>query len=289
MGWRAVIVDSPCKISVNGNYLILRSEEIKKIHLSEVYYLMIACPAINITGVALCELARQKIKVIFCDEKRNPYGELTNYYGSYNCAKKLKMQIEWNKDVISSVNTAIIAAKIANQAKLLRKFGFDDRAEIIEDYLSEIELNDETNREGHAAKVYFNTLFGKGFNRNDSNDINAALNYGYSIVLSDINRAVVGCGRLTQIGINHRNEFNEFNFSCDLIEPWRVIVDEFVFSQGKRPFDKNYKFELVGLLNKRVQYDRDYSMHDAISVYVKNVIDCLDRGNTEKLLFYDFL
>ena len=199
------------------------------------------------------------------------------------------MQIEWNKDVISSVNTAIIAAKIANQAKLLRKFGFDDRAEIIEDYLSEIELNDETNREGHAAKVYFNTLFGKGFNRNDSNDINAALNYGYSIVLSDINRAVVGCGRLTQIGINHRNEFNEFNFSCDLIEPWRVIVDEFVFSQGKRQFDKNYKFELVGLLNKRVQYDRDYSMHDAISVYVKNVIDCLDRGNTEKLLFYDFL
>lgn len=288
MGWRAVIVDSPCKISVSGNYLILRSEEIKKIHLPEVYYLMIACSTINITGVALCELSRQKIKVIFCDEKRNPYGELANYYGCFNCAKKLKMQIGWDKGVISSVNTAIIAAKISNQAKLLRKYGFDERAEMIEEYLSEIELNDETNREGHAAKVYFNTLFGKDFSRNTSNDINAGLNYGYSIVLSDINRAVVSCGRLTQLGINHKNEFNEFNFSCDLIEPWRVIVDEYVYMQGKRRFDKNYKFELVGLLNKRVHYDRDYTLHDAISVYVKNVIDCLDRSDCQKLLLYDF-
>lgn len=39
MCWRAVIVDSPCKISVSGNYLILRSEEIKKIHLPEIYYM----------------------------------------------------------------------------------------------------------------------------------------------------------------------------------------------------------------------------------------------------------
>lgn len=289
MGWRVVIVDSPCKISVSGNYLILRSDEIKKIHIPEVYYLMIACPSINITGVALCELTRQKIKVVFCDEKRNPYGELTSYYGCYNCSKKIKKQIDWDKNVISAINTAIITRKIENQAKLLRKYGFDDRAEVLEEYVSEIELNDASNREGHSAKVYFNTLFGKDFSRNISNDINSALNYGYSIILSDINRAVVSCGRLTQLGINHKNEFNEFNFSCDLIEPWRVIVDEFVYNQGNRTFDKNYKFELVGLLNKRLQYDRDYSLHDAISVYVKNVIDSLDNGSSEKLLLYEFI
>lgn len=109
-----MIVDSPCKISVGGNYLILRSDEVRKIHLSEVYYLMIACPAVNITGMALCELNRQKIKVVFCDEKRNPYGELTGYYGCCNCSKKLKMQATWNSDTASAVNTAIIAQKIEN-------------------------------------------------------------------------------------------------------------------------------------------------------------------------------
>lgn len=283
-----MIVDSPCKISVGGNYLILRSDEVKKIHLSEVYYLMIACPAVNITGVALCELNRQKIKVVFCDEKRNPYGELIGYYGCFNCSKKLKTQIAWDSNVTSAVNTMIIAQKITNQALLLRKCGFDERAEMLEDYVAEIELDDAGNREGHAAKVYFNTLFGKDFSREKDCAVNAALNYGYSVMLSDINRAVVACGRSTQIGINHCNEFNEFNLSCDLIEPFRVIVDEYVFEQGNREFDKDYKFDLVGLLNKRVRLDREYSLHDAIGIYVKNVTDSLDRGRSDSLLLYKF-
>ena len=156
-----MIVDSPCKISVGGNHLILRSEEVKKIHLSEVYYLMIACLAVNITGVALCELNRQKIKVVFCDEKRNPYGELVGYYGCFNCSKKLKTQAAWDASVASAINTMIIAQKIVNQAAMLRKYGFDDRAELLDEYVAEIELDDAGNREGHAAKVYFNTLFGK--------------------------------------------------------------------------------------------------------------------------------
>ena len=288
MGWRGVIVDSPCKISVGGNYLILRSDEVKKIHLSEVYYLMIACPAVNITGVALCELNRQKIKVVFCDEKRNPYGELIGYYGCFNCSKKLKTQIAWDSNVTSAVNTMIIAQKITNQALLLRKCGFDERAEMLEDYVAEIDLDDAGNREGHAAKVYFNTLFGKDFSREKDCAVNAALNYGYSVMLSDINRAVVACGRSTQIGLNHCNEFNEFNLSCDLIEPFCVIVDEYVFEQGNREFEKDYKFDLVGLLNKRVRLDREYSLHDAIGVYVKNVTDSLDRGRSDSLLLYKF-
>ena len=283
-----MIVDSPCKISVGGNYLILRSDEVKKIHLSEVYYLMIACPAVNITGVALCELNRQKIKVVFCDEKRNPYGELIGYYGCFNCSKKLKTQIAWDSNVTSAVNTMIIAQKITNQALLLRKCGFDERAEMLEDYVAEIELDDAGNREGHAAKVYFNTLFGKDFSREKDCAVNAALNYGYSVMLSDINRAVVACGRSTQIGLNHCNEFNEFNLSCDLIEPFCVIVDEYVFEQGNREFDKDDKFDLVGLLNKRVRLDREYSLHDAIGVYVKNVTDSLDRGRSDSLLLYKF-
>lgn len=274
---------------MGGNYLILRADVVKKIHLSEVYYLMIACPAVNITGVALCELTRQKIKVMFCDEKREPCGEIVGYYGSFNCAKKLRAQASWDKDGASAINTAIIAQKIINQAKMLRKYGFDDRAELLDEYVQEIELDDKGNREGHAAKVYFNTLFGKDFTREKDCDTNSALNYGYAIVLSDISRAIVACGRSTQLGINHVNEYNEFNFSCDLIEPLRVIVDEYVYTQGKRSFGKEYKFDLVGLLNKRVKMDREYTLHDAIAVYVKNVIDCLDAGSCAALRLYEFV
>lgn len=34
---------------------------------------------------------------------------------------------------------------------------------MLKQYIEEIELGDKTNREGHAAKVYFNALFGMDF------------------------------------------------------------------------------------------------------------------------------
>ena len=45
----------------------------------------------------LLMLTLKKIKVIFCDAKRNPQSELVSYYGSHDCSQKLKNQIAWNE------------------------------------------------------------------------------------------------------------------------------------------------------------------------------------------------
>lgn len=288
MGWRCVVIDSPCKLSVSNNYLIVRNDDVRKIHLSEVYCLMIACPAVNITGIALYELTRNKIKVIFCDEKRDPYGELIGYYGSHNCAKQLRKQLGWSGAAMGFVGTEIVTQKIRNQAAVLRKYGFDERASMLDGYAAEVVRGDPANREGHAAKVYFNTLFGMSFTREKDCNVNSALNYGYAVLLSCINREVVACGRLTQLGLTHRNEFNEFNLSCDLIEPFRVLVDEDVFLNRDKPFGKERKFELVGLLNKRVVYGKEFCLNDAVGSYVRNVFDCLDSDGQNGLALYEF-
>ncbi len=288
MGWRCVVIDSPCKLSVSNNYLIVRNDDVRKIHLSEVYCLMIACPAVNITGIALYELTRNKIKVVFCDEKRDPYGELIGYYGSHNCAKQLRKQLGWSGAAMGFVGTEIVTQKIRNQAAVLRKYGFDERASMLDGYAAEVVRGDTANREGHAAKVYFNTLFGMSFTREKDCDVNSALNYGYAVLLSCINREVVACGRLTQLGLTHRNEFNEFNLSCDLIEPFRVLVDEDVFLNRDKPFGKERKFELVGLLNKRVVYGKEFCLNDAVGSYVRNVFDCLDSDGQNGLALYEF-
>lgn len=288
MGWRCVVIDSPCKLSVSNNYLIVRNDDVRKIHLCEVYCLMIACPAVNITGIALYELTRNKIKVVFCDEKRDPYGELIGYYGSHNCAKQLRKQLGWSGAAMGFVGTEIVTQKIRNQAAVLRKYGFDERASMLDGYAAEVVRGDTANREGHAAKVYFNTLFGMSFTREKDCDVNSALNYGYAVLLSCINREVVACGRLTQLGLTHRNEFNEFNLSCDLIEPFRVLVDEDVFLNRDKPFGKERKFELVGLLNKRVVYGKEFCLNDAVGSYVRNVFDCLDSDGQNGLVLYEF-
>ena len=159
---------------------------------------------------------------------------------------------------------------------------------MLEEYLFELEADDATNREGLAAKVYFNALFGMGFIRDENNAVNAALNYGYAILLSCVNREVAANGCLTQLGVNHCNEFNEFNLSCDLMEPFRVTVDEYVYMNKGRELDKDYKHELVNLLNKRVRMQRECDLHDAIAVSVKSTIEALNNGTSEDLRLYDF-
>mgnify|MGYP000025707157 CR=1 FL=1 len=287
MSWREVVVDNPSKISVSGNYLLIRGNELAKIHLSEISLLLISNNCVNITVVAMLELVKNKIKIIFCDEKHNPCGEIVGYYGCHNCAKKVLQQISWDKEFSKILHTKIIYQKISNQANLLKKLKFDDRANQLYDFAEDMQIEDLTNREGHSAKVYFNTLFGMEFTRDKHNDINSALNYGYSILLSVINREVVANGCITQLGINHCSEYNQFNFSCDLIEPFRIIVDEFVFVNQNKKFDKNYKFELVDLLNKEVRLDINTTLLNAIKRSVKSIITCLNSKDISLMLLYE--
>ena len=158
---------------------------------------------------------------------------------------------------------------------------------MLSSYVDEVTIGDKTNREGHAAKVYFNVLFGKSFVRNDNDSINAALNYGYAILLSTINKEVISNGYLTQLGIHHKNEFNEFNLSCDLMEPFRVLVDNFVYFNQDREFNANYKLDIVNILNNTYKYqNKNYTLKDIISLYVKNTLNNIENIDEYKGFIY---
>ena len=127
--------------------------------LSEISTILIESTAVSLTTSLLAELARRKVKVIFCDEKRNPSSELVSYYGSHDTSNKIRQQIGWKQKTKEAVWTEIVTEKIRKQKELLEILGKGE-AELLSSYLKEITWNDGTNREGHAAKVYFNALFG---------------------------------------------------------------------------------------------------------------------------------
>lgn len=170
--------------------------------------------------------------------------------------------------------------------KVLKKFEHEEY-EILEKYSQEVELGDATNREAHAAKVYFNTLFGDGFSRAEENSINAALNYGYSILLSSVNREVVYNGYLTTLGVFHDNMFNPFNLSSDLMEIFRTVVDEAVLEMQPEKFEKEEKYILVDLLNKVVLVDgkKCYLTH-AIKICCKSILDAIQEKDSSLMRFY---
>ena len=159
--------------------------------------------------------------------------------------------------------------------------------ELILNYVDEIVVGDKTNREGHAAKVYFNSLYGNNFIRNSDDQINAALNYGYAVLLSTINKEIINNGYLTQLGIHHKNEFNQFNLTCDLMEPFRVIVDDFVYYNQEREFDTLYKLDIVNILNKTFKYqEKNYTLKDIIKMFVKSTLESVNNSDNYKEFIY---
>ena len=193
MGWRTVVVNRNCKLSYKNDYLVIRSEELQMIHLSEIDTIIVENGMVSITSYLINELAQNKIKIIFCDEKHNPSCEMMPYYGSFNTSKKVTIQSKWKENKKKEAWQQIIKYKIHNQAMLLKKLDISGYKKLL-DFKEQVELDDKTNREGHAAKVYFNLLFGMDFSREKENNINSALDYGYSIILSMLNREVVNKG-----------------------------------------------------------------------------------------------
>jgi CRISPR-associated endonuclease Cas1 subtype II len=150
-------------------FMVVRAEETKKIFLDEIAVLLIENPAVSLTGCLLEALIEKKIRVIFCDAKRNPNAELVPYYNAYDCSRKIKAQIAWSDDLKGAIWADIVAEKIRKQADFLEELEKFNESALVRSYLSHIEPHDATNREGHAAKVYFNALFGKDFTRSEEN------------------------------------------------------------------------------------------------------------------------
>lgn len=286
MSWRTVVVSSSAKLDYQLGYLVVRKEDTVKIHLSEISMLVLESTAISLTVALLSELTKRKVKVIFCDEKRNPSSELIPYYGSHDTSAKIRDQITWDEEKKAAIWTEIVTEKIRKQAEFLRRLEKKEAA-LLEEYIQEIEFGDATNREGHAAKVYFNAIFGMDFTRTAENSINAALNYGYGIILSSFNREIVSNGYLTQLGLFHDNMFNQFNLGCDFMEPFRPLVDRKVLQMNPQQFEHEEKVAILELLQEEVYIaGRKEYISNAIKIYCKSVFDAICSDDISLIKFY---
>lgn len=268
--------------------MVVRGKETHRIFLDEIAILLIENPMVSLTGCLVTALIEKKIRIVFCDEKRNPAAELTPHHGSHDSTAKIRMQAVWTAEVKALVWREIVADKIRKQANFLNELGKEKEAELLQTYISQIEPSDTINREEHAAKVYFNALFGKDFTRGADNSINAALNYGYSLVLSAVNREISNNGYLTQLGIFNNNMFNPYNLGCDLMEPLRVLVDRRVRKEMPLEFGKEEKHEMWRILEDTVTIERYHqSLLNAIRIYVHSIFEALNDGDRSKVCFFE--
>ena len=287
MTWRTVVIASNAKLDLKMGYMVIRTSEIQKVHLSEISVLIVESTAVSITAMLMCELVRRKIKVILCDEIHEPYGEITPLYGSHDSTEKIRKQIKWKDSIKDEIWAEIVRCKIINQARLAEYFDYE-RASMIKGFADGIEPGDRTNREGHAAKVYFNTIFGSDFSRKSSCPKNIHLNYGYSILLSAVNREISALGYLTQLGIHHDNVYNCFNLGSDIMEPIRPLIDSIVLDLDDEVTTQS-KHQLANVLNNQVYIDgKHHYLNNAIRIYVKSVTDAINNNDSSLIKFCEY-
>ena len=80
--------------------------------------------------------------------------------------------------------------------------------------------------------------------------------------------------------------FNAYNFSCDLMEPFRVIVDNEVLGMHLTEFNRDLKYRLISLLSETyVINGSEQSLINTIKIYSKSVFDAINDNDLSLIRF----
>lgn len=283
MGWRTVILTKEAKLSLRMNHLVIAGEETQTIPLDELNSLIIENPSISLTGHLINSLTNAKIHLILCDQKHLPTTSIQSIYGHHRQSKHIGHQITWvnaRKDLLWKI---LMEQKLSNQAKLLKYLALEGHEEIYQ-LIPEVQMGDSTNREGYGAKIYFPKLYGQHFIRGYDDERNIALNYGYALLHSLFARLIVSKGYLTEIGIFHKSEYNQYNLASDLMEIFRPIVDGIVYQMGEELFTKEIRRKLIHMFDYKIDIrGRQYHLIHAAQIYIDTCVEYLNTGNKGKL------
>lgn len=292
MSWRVVYVADSEEIRLYlDNLKVIKGEQEVLIPLSDIHTIVVDNCKTVVTGRLMNKLTTYHILLIFCDENHHPNVFSLGLYSHYRVYGVLNKQINWNIDTREEMWQKIIKIKINNQSTVLDYLNKD--ANVIKrmrKLAENVDLGDSDNREGHAAKLYFNELFGSSFKRGRGSldPYNSALNYGYIILRACFARTIVAYGLHPAFGIGHRNQFNAFNLVDDCMEVFRPIVDVWVsMTVDEEDFlTTEMKQLLIRRLSAKIKIGgQNQTVLNAIDLYIQSFIKAMNENNTGGLVY----
>ena len=251
---RTLFFSTPFCLSLKDNQMVINTKEMpnekRTIPIEDIGFVVLEHQQTSITLPLLNALSDNNVAVIICGKDYMPNAMLMNLDSNKTQGESFRAQIEASEPLKKGLWKQVVEAKIRNQAALLNKLGKD--GDKLKPYYSNVKSGDSDNREGIAAKIYWNELFGEGFVRSrEGAEPNNLLNYGYTLLRAAVARALMGSGLLPAFGIFHRNRYNAFPLADDIMEPYRPYVDEIVYNMhtnGVNKLDKDAKSQLLNIL-----------------------------------------
>lgn len=281
---RTLVFSSPMILSLKNQQIVIAykdsPDEKRTVPIEDIGVVLLENQQTSITLPLLNALVEKEVQVVICDNKGMPSAMVQGMNSNNLQGETLRSQIACGEVLKKQLWKQVVEAKIKNQASLLNGIGEDGN--ILKPFYSNVKSGDTDNREGIAARIYFQHLFGDGFVRNrDEPGVNALLNYGYSILRAATCRAIVSSGLLPAIGIYHHNRSNAYPLADDLMEPFRPFVDGVVYDlvmRGEIELTKDVKGELISVLYADTIYNKvKRPLSVGLSMTTASMVKCLSR------------
>lgn len=290
MAWRIITIENPAKLSLKDNKLVIKQDAEVALPLEDIDSLIIDHREIIMTANILAALANFKVSTLICDEKHLPATIILPHAQSSRGAKNARQQLGMGEALRKQLWRKNIIQKIKNQATVLKQNHFNDAVLKLEHLASTVRSGDVSNNESQAARIYFNALLGDATRRQPM-WYNSALNYGYAIVRSSLAQAIAARGLITEIGINHHSELNQYNLVDDLIESFRPLVDDYVLTKiASQHIDDEYdaslnkqdRHLLIDIMNQYgIMFDNKYTIKHLTDLVVESFLNAINQDDAE--------
>lgn len=286
---QTLMFTSPVSLSLKDHQIVITFKDNKDTvtrPIEDIGFVVIENPQVSISVPLINELADNNVSVVFCDKKQMPRTMLMTLEGNATQQESYKYQMDASAPTKKNVWKQLVESKIKNQALLLNKLGKNGDA--LKPYYMNVKSGDTDNREGAAAREYWNQIFGAGFRRErEGLPPNNLLNYGYTILRAAVARALIGSGLYPAFGVFHRNRYNAFPLADDVMEPYRPFVDEIVYYLYDDGFvselDKDSKGKLLRVLFSDVKMGKvNRPLENALSLTTASLLK-MYKGETDKL------
>lgn len=288
---RTLSFSKPYDLSLKNSQMVVKLKDdpdfIRTIPVEDIGFVLIEHQQVGVTMPLLNALADNNAAVVVCTDKMMPNAMLLNLNSNSIQGERYRDQISATEPLKKNLWKQTVEAKIRNQAALLDKL--DKGGDKLKPYWQNVKSGDSDNREGVAAKIYWEALFGDDFVRSRAGaPPNNMLNYGYTLLRAAVARSLMGSGLFPAFGIYHRNRYNSFPLADDIMEPYRPFVDEVVFdlyANGERELNQDVKAELLKLLYVDTLFDKlTKPLIMGLSVTTASLAKCFS-GEQKKIMY----
>ena len=270
-------------LSISNNQLVMidedNNDEKNKISLNDISAIVIENCHCKISAILQLRLVENNIPIIICNEKHQPEIHSLGLFNHFQVTLRINEQIEWSKKKKRKLWIKIVENKIENQKELLKYLEKSDisiaRLESYKEKLKKDDISAE-HQEAIASRIYFQELYSNTFKRFDEDGINSALNYGYMILRAIISSKIVAKGFHPSLGLHHKSQFNAYNFSDDIIEIFRPMVDYLVYLYkdilNEVKLSKEIRQKILLVAQQKVFFKgKKYNFSQAVDYYLDNI------------------